>query len=262
MTGRDDGFPGGPSDSSARNDGARNDGVDEEFAKIIAGLGDPTAETTEKQTTREELDDAPASETASPDAPSGSQAGEDATHSSKETLGWVSLVLSPIDSPGALRAALDMVGSPARVVQLGRQTAVYLDSSLGLEDPQSENAEPEDPELLALLGDERPIPTPVDTMARLVSKLAKPGAVALVSFTKEDATQDRAEGVPPALTGSILGRRYVSGEPEEKLSAGLVLAGMPLAAEELLLGRLNPDDVPDLPRGPWTGWLKGRGKRF
>lgn len=277
----------------------RDDDLDEEFAKIIAGLDpepgsgqttelgvgngsgleeDPETKAVEEDGEAQDLQGEgplPVDRTAElgappePDDP-GSAAGrpgpavprQPASDKPSEASGWIALVLSPIDSPGALRAALDMVGSPGRVVQLGHTTAVYLDSATDSSAGAEVATSTEDQELLALLGDDRPVPAAVDDMAQLVSKLAKPGAVALVSFTKEDPTAESAEGAPPALTGNILGRRYVGGESEEKLSAGLVLAGMPLAAEELLLGRLTPDDIPDVPRGPWTGWLKGRGKRF
>lgn len=225
---------------ASQGDSEAKDPLDDEFEKIMAGLdfsnSDPAQGPVEEELPATDFE----------------QADE------QTPLTWNALILSPVDAPRALRAALDLVGSPAPVVQLGSLTAVYLDEE---SDPSEEEVD-EDAALLALLGDDRPIPEAVDKMAKLVSKLAKPGSVALVAFTAEDASVEVGEGSPPALTGTILGRRYVGGKPEEKVSAGLVLAGLPLAAEELLLGRLAPSEVPDLPRGPWTGWLKGRGKHL
>ncbi|WP_242491729.1 hypothetical protein [Actinomyces minihominis] len=162
-----------------------------------------------------------------------------------------SLVLSPVDAPAALRAALDLVGSPAPVVALGRNSAVYMDIEAG-------GAESEAEEMMALLGEERPQPKEADQMARLLSKMSPLGAVALTAWTTEDPA---GEG-EPQVTGTIIARRYVNGEPEASLSSGLVLAGLELAAEELLLGRITPEQVEEF-RGPdsWTGWLKGRRKR-
>ena len=54
----------------------------------------------------------------------------------------------------------------------------------------------------------------------------------------------------------------MNGKVESALPSGLVLAGLDLSAEELLLGRITPEQVDDYREpGPWTGWLKGRGKR-
>lgn len=161
------------------------------------------------------------------------------------------LVLSPVDAPGALRAALDLVGSPAPVVGVGGASAVFLEA-------EEDAAAGEEAEMLALLGEDRPLPEPVDQMARLLSKLSAKGAVAIAAWTSKAPTDAGGE----ELSGNIVARRYVNGEPEAPLSSGLVLSGLNLAAEELLLGRMQPDEVDEhRGGGPWTGWLKGRGKR-
>ncbi len=159
------------------------------------------------------------------------------------------LILVPIDAPGAVRAALDMVASPAEVVGLGHLSGVYLEVT--------SEADADTGEMLALLGEERPLPKEADKLAALLSKLSRGGAVALASWVK-DTGEDGGEGV----SGTITAKRYVNGQPGDTLSAGLVLARVDLAAEELLLGRLNPDQVEDYQkRGRWTGWMKGRGHR-
>lgn len=185
----------------------------------------------------------------------------------------LALILSPIDSAAALRAALDMVGSPAPVVSFRPGTAVYMEVDLGSPTEASEADE-----MAALLGEDRPLPKEVNDMAILLSKLSAQGAVALVSWLSEDVSaeeiaatsseagsaEDRAEKAngSASLEGNIVAQRFVSGEPEERLSAGLVLASINLAAEELLLGRITVDEIDSwFNQGPWTGWLKGRGRR-
>lgn len=183
------------------------------------------------------------------------------------------LILTPIDAPGALRAALDMIGSPAPVVGLSTGAAVYREI-VGTQ------GQDEAGELLALLGGDRPLPDEADALARLLSKLSKHGVVAVASWVTEKegetSSSERQEGSdeegeesidlpsasPAEVSGTMVARRYVNGEPEETLSAGLVLARTDLAAEELMLGRIGPEQVKDYQdKGPWSGWLKGRGKR-
>lgn len=162
------------------------------------------------------------------------------------------LVLSPIDAPGALRAALNLVGSPAPVVGLGGATGVFLEIA-------TDGGDPQEAEMMALLGEERPLPREVDQMARLLSKLTAHGAVAVAAWITKNTAEGGEEG---DLSGTIVARRYVNGEPEAALSSGLVLSGLSLGAEELLLGRMTPEEADDHRNGgPWTGWLKGRGKR-
>lgn len=165
------------------------------------------------------------------------------------------LILSPIDAPGALRAALDMVGSPAPVVGLGRSSGVFLNVD-------EDEGDSEEASMMALLGEDRPLPKSVDEMARLLSKLSKHGAVAIAAWTRHEPAADTDEDAAGELSGNIVARRYVNGEAEETLSSGLVLAGLNLVAEELLLGRIKPEEVDDYEDpGSWTGWLKGRGRR-
>ncbi len=163
------------------------------------------------------------------------------------------LIVTPIDAPAALRAALDMVGSPAPVVNLGLRSAVYIEVE--------EEGDTDSIEMLALLGAERPLPDRVDEMGRLLSKLSKGGAVVLASWVSAPPSgEDEPVTQTPVMTGTMTARRYLNGEPEATLPAGLVLSTLSLAAEELLLGRITLGQVDDQPPGPWTGWLKGRGR--
>ena len=53
------------------------------------------------------------------------------------------------------------------------------------------------------------------------------------------------DGVEPGVSGRISAQRYVAGEPEETIPAGLLMGSMPQATEDLLLGRTAPADYPD-----------------
>lgn len=155
------------------------------------------------------------------------------------------LVLSQIDAPAALSAGLSMVGASAPVIQVSQGSAVIMEVE--------QNGPSDEEELAMLLGDDRPIPDSVDKMASLVSKMTAGGAVALTSWTSSEK-----EGTE----GTIVARRYINGKPEQKLSAGLVLAGLDPVCEELLLGRLTPEEADAISkRGRWTGWMRGPGFR-
>lgn len=164
------------------------------------------------------------------------------------------LIATPIDAPAALRAALDMMGSPASVISTGSGSGVYLEV-------EGEDA---DAEMMTLLGEDRPLPDQVDTMARLLSKLTKNGAVVVASWVTPSPSNEDEENDSPkstALVGSMVARRYVNAQPEETLPVGMVLNTMSVAAEELLLGRITLDEVDGFSeKGPWTGWPKRRGR--
>ena len=145
----------------------------------------------------------------------------------------VALVLAPISYPEALHSPW---------------TAVWL---------RVETTPTDEEELDALLTGQRPMPDAVDRVARAVSNLSKYGAVALMSWLVE------GDGVEPGVSGRISAQRYVSGEPEETIPAGLLLGAMPAATEDLLLGRTTPADYKDSVAadgscqggGPF-GWLR------
>ena len=161
----------------------------------------------------------------------------------------LAVILSPIASANALSAALTMVGSTADVVPTRSGSAVFMDvPQEGTGDPEADEAAA----MAALLGDERPLPDSVDQMARLVSKLARQGAVAITSWTSDSEA---------GVVGNMVARRYVNGEPEDALPSGLVLANLDLVLEELLLGRVSVEEVRAKRKGRWSGWLRGPGFR-
>ena len=142
----------------------------------------------------------------------------------------VGLVLAPIPSPGALHSLLALSGLKLSVVRLKPWTAIW----------QRVETQPTDEEELdALLSGQRPMPAPIDEAARVVSRLSKYGAVAVMSWLVE------GDGVEPGVSGRITAQRYVNGQPEETIPAGGLLGAMPQATEDLLLGRSTPEDYED-----------------
>lgn len=152
----------------------------------------------------------------------------------------VGLVLAPVDNAPALAALLKMSGQDVRVVKTDPWAAAWV--------PLSGESSSEDDEA-ALLTGYRPIPEPVDVVARAVSKLTPYGAVAIVSWLGD------SEGVEVGISGDIAARRYVGGEPEERLEAGILLNQLDSVAEDLLLGRATPDDFPE-DEGGWRRFFR------
>ena len=114
-------------------------------------------------------------------------------------------------------------------------------------------------ELNVLLTGRRAMPPEVDRVASVVSRLSKSGAVAIMSWLVE------GDGIEPGVSGQITAQRYVNGQSEDDIPAGLLLGSMPQATEDLLLGRTVPTDYPDAiqadgkggKRGPFT-WFRKR----
>lgn len=154
----------------------------------------------------------------------------------------VALVMAPLPSTQALFSLLSLSGHQYDVVRVKPWTAAWIRVPL---------AQTEQDEFESLLAEERSMPQEVDAVARAVSRLSKYGAVAMMSWLVEG-------GAEPGVSGQITARRYVSGQPEEDIAAGVLLSTLPPAAEDLLLGRTTPADYPDsiAPDG------KRRGPRF
>ena len=191
---------------------AHNDDIDAEFQSLVASLGaSPTAGDSLPPL---DPDDTPVDES---------------LHLDGGRLS-VALVLAPISYPEALHSLLALSGVREPIVRLKPWTAVWL---------RVETTPTDEEELDALLTGQRPMPDAVDRVARAVSNLSKYGAVALMSWLVE------GYGVEPGVSGRISAQRYVGGEPEETIPAGLLLGAMPAATEDLLLGRTTPADYKD-----------------
>ncbi len=175
------------------------------------------------------------------------QSGDPLEQAPEPTKGTCrALILSPIDAPAALAAGLQLVGNPVPVIKTNKGSAAFIE--VKQDQPSEED------ELMALLGEDRPIPEKVASLASLISKMAAGGSVALTSWTSAGA-----EGV----SGTITARRFVNGKPEEKLSSGLVLAKVGTVCEDLLLGVVTPEQAESFTSGKkWSGFLRGPGFRY
>ncbi|MDO5720193.1 MAG: hypothetical protein Q4P05_05605 [Actinomycetaceae bacterium] len=137
----------------------------------------------------------------------------------------VGLVLAPIAPAKSVSDLLALYGVSRWVVPIAGQVALWF-----------EITEDDDFEFDTLLGDERPLPEECDAYARVMSRLSKFGAVAVVSALTEEER---------IINGDVIARRYVNGEPEEPIPAGLLVNWMDPRAEDLLLGRTHPSDYPE-----------------
>ena len=191
---------------------AHNDDIDAEFQSLVASLGETGTEASSQPT--RDPNDTPVDES---------------LHLEGGRLS-VALVLAPIAYPEALHSLLALSGVRESIVRLKPWTAVWL---------RVETTPTDEEELDALLTGQRPMPDVVDRVARAVSNLSKYGAVALMSWLVE------GDGVEPGVSGRISAQRYVGGDPEETIPAGLLLGAMPPATEDLLLGRTTPSDYSD-----------------
>ena len=259
-----------------------DDDIDAEFRTLIAELGDIDASGSHSLAEHTPVDhrdplagSAPASPTSDDAAPRAGDASYEADHAESapaadasdrvrdaldvpvdEALHLeggrlsVALVLAPLPSPEALHSLLALSGIRESVVRLKPWTGVWL---------RVETQPTGEEELEELLTGKRAMPDEVDRVARVVSRLSKYGSVALMSWLVE------GEGVEPGVSGRISAQRYVNGQPEDDIPAGLLLGAMPQATEDLLLGRTVPQDYPDSVsadgRGGRSGpfsWLKRR----
>ena len=193
--------------------GVHDDDIDAEFASLVARMGEPG-----------EAGDPPGPARGPDDTPV-----DESLHLDGGRLS-VALVLAPIAHPEVLHSLLALSDVRESVVRLKPWTAVWL---------RVETTPTDEEELDVLLTGTRPMPDAVDRVARAVSGLSKYGAVALMSWLVE------GDGVEPGVSGRISAQRYVAGEPEETIPAGLLLGSMPQATEDLLLGRTAPADYPD-----------------
>ncbi|PID97780.1 MAG: hypothetical protein CSA82_02560 [Actinobacteria bacterium] len=161
----------------------------------------------------------------------------------------VGLVLAPIPHPEALQSLIFLSGQRVNVVRLAPWSAAWV--------PVEKTSGDED-DFASLLAEEHSMPKQVDELARIVSRLSKYGAVAVMSWLIE------GEGVEVGISGHITARRYVNGQPEDDIPAGVLLGSLPQAAEDLLLGRTTPTDYSDSvttdgatrPRRGPLGWFR------
>lgn len=198
--------------------------IDEEFQRIISGMSpDQLPETEPAEALLADLDGLkPPQELKQVDA---LDLPEDESLHIENGCQTVGFVLAPFVSAPQIAQILGVYGIERWVVQLDGQVAICCD----LEPEDSTSVE-------RLLGDERPLPEECDAFAKVLSRLSPLGVIAVVSnLTEEDGE----------INGDVRARRYVKGEAENIISAGLLLAGLELKVEDLLLGRTQPSNYED-----------------
>lgn len=199
------------------------DDIDDEFDSIVAGFEADSVPVVEPGEARKgEAELTAGSPSASADDVVLEQVREEPVGVASQMIG---LVLLPVGPAQAVAQLLAMYSIARWVVPIGQHTAVWLELEAD-----------GDEEFNALLGDERGLPPECDRFARVLSRMTRLGSVAMVSTLHE------FDGQPQ---GDVLGRRYVSGEPEATIPAGLLLNTLDARAEDLLLGRVHPRDLPD-----------------
>lgn len=198
--------------------------IDEEFQRIISGMSpDQLPETEPAEALLADLDGLKSpQELKQVDA---LDLPEDESLHIENGCQTVGFVLAPFVSAPQIAQILGVYGIERWVVQLDGQVAIWCD----LEPEDSTSVE-------RLLGDERPLPEECDAFAKVLSRLSPLGVIAVVSnLTEEDGE----------INGDVRARRYVKGEAENIISAGLLLAGLELKVEDLLLGRTQPSNYED-----------------
>ncbi|PFG38382.1 hypothetical protein ATJ97_0859 [Georgenia soli] len=185
-------------------------------------------------------DTAPADDAAAPAGASGSPAK-------------LALVLTPVASAPALAGLCAMAGIDVDVVPSSSGAVAALEIAA--------KAPVDDWDISQLLGGEDGgFPPEAEEVAKNLSRLSRAGVVLLVADLATDV------GIESGLSGQISARRYTSGEPEDDVPAGLILAGADQVIEDLILGRTRPDQVKGHQRsGTLPRWkaarMFGRGLR-
>lgn len=149
--------------------------------------------------------------------------------------GGVAVILTPVAEAADLAALMSLRGISGEVLSTQAGTIVWQRLAADESDPFD-----------ALLGDERPIPPSVDALAAALSEIIPYGVVVLMAWLESG-------DVEPGVSGQITARRYMRGEAEEKLAAGLILNTCDPLVEDLLLGRVTPEDVDESARAQTTG---------
>ena len=185
-------------------------------------------------------DAAPADDAAAPAGASGTPAK-------------LALVLTPVASAPALAGLCAMAGIDVDVVPSSSGAVAALEIAA--------KAPADDWDISQLLGGEDGgFPPEAEEVAKNLSRLSRAGVVLLVADLATDV------GIESGLSGQISARRYTSGEPEDDVPAGLILAGADQVIEDLILGRTRPDQVKGHQRsGTLPRWkaarMFGRGLR-
>lgn len=112
-------------------------------------------------------------------------------------------------------------------------------------------------EIDSLLGNKRPIPEGAQVVAEALSRECQ-RVILLVSWISEGGEHE------PGVRGNIVARRFLWGAEALELPAGLVVASLDPLVEELLLGRIDPEEAStsgNHSSSPWSSifpWKRAR----
>lgn len=144
---------------------------------------------------------------------------------SLDTPRCLGVILTPVASAEALAALCSIAGVEIQVVPSDTGAVAFLEIPISAEE--------------AGLGGMLGLPGPATEAAAKISQLTHAPAVLLVSWLAP------GNEVDPGMSGQVSARRYVDGAEESELPAGAVVARMDARVEELLLGRLRPEEMED-----------------
>ncbi|WP_170297261.1 hypothetical protein, partial [Georgenia thermotolerans] len=145
--------------------------------------------------------------------------------------GAIALVLTPVASAPALAGLCAMSGIDVDVVPSTSGAVAVLEVA-----PKPVTDEWDISELVGHGGGPS-LPPEAEELATTLSRLARAGVVLLTAELATDV------GIESGLSGQIHARQYTGGDPEGDVPAGLVLANADQVVEDLLLGRVRPQDV-------------------
>ncbi|WP_185972521.1 hypothetical protein [Georgenia yuyongxinii] len=169
-----------------------------------------------------------------PEPGTGQDAAPDAQATTAEPSqgrpGVIALVLTPVASAPALAGLCAMSGIDVDVVPTTSGAVAVLEIAA------REKDEWDIGELVGEAGGPS-LPPEAEDLAANLSRMSRAGVVLMTAELATDV------GIESGLSGHIHARRYIGGEPDGDVPAGLVLAGADQVVEDLILGRVRAADV-------------------
>lgn len=220
----DDATPPVPGDIPDRGTPGDAPLTEADVERMLAALG-AAAEVPEPDAQAEPADTPPGG------AQPGGAADEAAAPTPDQRPGAIALVLTPVASAPALAGLCAMSGIDVDVVPSTSGAVAVLEVA-----PKPVTDEWDISELVGHGGGPS-LPPEAEELATTLSRLARAGVVLLTAELATDV------GIEAGLSGHIHARQYTGGEPEGDMPAGLVLANADQVVEDLLLGRVRPQDV-------------------
>lgn len=219
---------------SGKESRERQEDFDAAFAAMISGMEQPF----EADSELSEHTDAGAEVGSNTEGPNSAEAGLDESldadldFPTEETLTLstrrsIAVYLTPLTEPHALQVLAELNDSHLEVARTEEGCCVVQE--LNLNEEEWEMAL-----LVKSLGEFHP---QIDADASRLSHMTGMPVVVFVALLGPGSDLE------PGVNGQVLCGRWKDGAFERDLPAGMVMAQMPLDLEDLLLGRVNPEDV-------------------